>query len=178
MPPEYSPINHGRFCQLMADLCLSPDDAAILLSVNASTIKRWYKGTQPIPAERVKQLEAIYTDCNQRIATKELAYTYGKIPNPLALAIYTNQAEMDNCVNLDGIDWLPYKTYNMMQFRLADLLRVDPYNMDVYLIPYHNVCLFPCQSELDKHYINQKQTLHTIIQQWAQATLDRELSND
>lgn len=168
MPPQYSAINHGRFCQLMAELCLSPDDAAVLLNVNASTVKRWYNGKESVPTQRIEELESIRGRCLQLVKYYLPLFTVEPKPRPYALVIYTNQDDMDQFEPQETDFYMPYKTHNWMMFRQADALKQPPYELQTYLIPF--------QLESFRQWLTRDKLSNQTAQHWAQSVLDKELS--
>jgi hypothetical protein len=152
MPPEYNPIHHGQFLQLMGELGLGPDDVAAILQVDASIIKRAYKGTKVIRPDQLNTLWNLYINwlfwCD-----KTCTDINSKLPDNIGYVVYSNQTDYLAAPH-DGLVWPTYKVHLNLMARAASLL-----DNQVYLIPY--------QSNIYIDWLGDKTDSYGMRQLWA-----------
>jgi hypothetical protein len=129
MPLEYNPIHHGQFLQLTGELGLGPDDVAAILQVDASIIKRAYKGTKAIKPDQLNTLWNLYLiwlSWASRIGFE------AQHSDQAGYMVYTNQQDYLNAPH-DKAVWPTYKVHLNLMAKVASHL-----DHRIMLIPYLN----------------------------------------
>lgn len=152
MPLEYNSIHHGRFCQLSAELSLSPDDIAAILGCHASMVKRWYKGALTIPEHQLNPLWELYLNWLKwvDITLKDINHQW---PEQSGYIVYTNQLDYIQAPK-KGPEWPTYKVYLCLMSRAVSM-------------NHYPINLVPYQQASYVSWLGSQQDTYKTRQQWA-----------